>query len=156
MSCRPVDPGVTFPVLLSQSPRASECGSLRTVYARAMAGAGDSATDLTVDELAARTGMTVRTVRFYASEGLLPAPRRRGRVAYYDAGHRMRLELIRTLQDHGYTLAAIERVLARIPFDAAPAEYAVHAAALAPWLPQSSERTDLAGLERRAGPRARG
>lgn len=107
--------------------------------------------ELTVDELAARTGMTVRTVRFYASEGLLPPPRRRGRIAYYDAGHRMRLELIRTLQDHGYTLAAIERVLARIPVDASPAEYAVQAAVLAPWLPDQIEVLDRPGLERRAG-----
>ncbi|MGI8760483.1 MAG: MerR family transcriptional regulator [Jatrophihabitantaceae bacterium] len=109
--------------------------------------------EFTVDELAARTGMTVRTVRFYASEGLLPAPQRRGRVAYYDARHRMRLELIRTLQGHGYTLAAIERVLARIPADAQPAEYAVHSAVLAPWLPDQSEHLDRAALERRVGRR---
>ena len=69
-----------------------------------------SVEELTVDELAARTGMTVRTVRFYATEGLLPPPVRRGRIGYYNAGHRMRLDLIRTLQEHGYTLAAIERV----------------------------------------------
>ncbi len=106
---------------------------------------------LTVDELAARTGMTVRTVRFYASEGLLPSPERRGRVAYYDARHRMRLDLIRTLQEHGYTLAAIERVLARIPHDAAPAEYVVHGAVLAPWLPEQTEVLDRFALDRRLG-----
>jgi DNA-binding transcriptional MerR regulator len=109
--------------------------------------------EFTVDELAARTGMTVRTVRFYATEGLLPPPRRRGRIAYYDARHRLRLDLIRTLQEHGYTLAAIERVLARIPQDAEPSEYAVHSAVLAPWLPDQSEQLDQAGLERRVGRR---
>jgi DNA-binding transcriptional MerR regulator len=109
--------------------------------------------ELTIDELAARTGTTVRTVRFYATEGLLPPPRRRGRVAYYDARHRMRLDLVRSLQDHGYTLAAIERVLARIPADASPAEYAVQAAVLAPWLPDQTEQLDRAGLERRIGHR---
>jgi DNA-binding transcriptional MerR regulator len=114
---------------------------------------GSAAVDLTVDELAARTGLTVRTVRFYASEGLLPAPQRRGRVAYYGAQHRMRLDLIRTLQDHGYTLAAIERVLSRIPADAPPAEYAVQSAVLAPWLPEQTELLDRAGLDRRAGRR---
>jgi DNA-binding transcriptional MerR regulator len=107
--------------------------------------------ELTVDELAARTGMTVRTLRFYASEGLLPPPHRRGRVAFYDAGHRMRLELVRTLQSHGYTLSAIQRVLARIPDNAAPAEYAVQSAVLAPWLAEHTEELDHAGLERRAG-----
>ncbi|HEY2272023.1 MAG TPA: MerR family transcriptional regulator [Jatrophihabitantaceae bacterium] len=109
--------------------------------------------ELTIDELAARTGTTVRTLRFYATQGLLPPPERRGRVAYYGATHRMRLELIRTLQEHGYTLAAIERVLARIPLDAAPAEYAVQSAVLAPWLPEQSEQYDRAGLERRVGRR---
>jgi DNA-binding transcriptional MerR regulator len=109
--------------------------------------------EMTVDELAARTGMTVRTLRFYASEGLLPAPQRRGRIAYYDARHRLRLDLIRTLQDHGYTLSAIQRVLARIPEDAPAAEYAVQSAVLAPWLSEQTEELDRAGLERRIGRR---
>jgi DNA-binding transcriptional MerR regulator len=109
--------------------------------------------ELTIDELAARTGMTVRTVRFYASEGLLPAPAKRGRIAYYGPTHRMRLELVKTLQEHGYTLAAIERVLGRIPFDADPAEYAVHSAVLAPWLPDNSEAVTRSALERRIGRR---
>jgi DNA-binding transcriptional MerR regulator len=115
----------------------------------------EAATDgeLTVDELAARTGMTVRTLRFYASEGLLPAPQRRGRVAYYDQRHRLRLNLIRTLQDHGYTLSAIQRVLARIPDDATAAEYAVQSAVLAPWLPDHAEELDREQVERRAGAR---
>jgi DNA-binding transcriptional MerR regulator len=112
-----------------------------------------TADEFTIDELAARTGLTVRTVRFYATEGLLPPPRRRGRIAYYGPAHRMRLDLIRTLQEHGYTLAAIERVLARVPIDAAPAEYAVQSAVLAPWLPEPPEQYDRAGLERRVGRR---
>lgn len=109
------------------------------------------ATGFTVDELAARTGLSVRTIRFYVSEGLVPPPVRRGRVAVYDDAHRMRLDLVRTLQDHGYTLAAIERVLARVPDDAGPAEYAVQAAVLAPWLSDEREDLDRAALERRAG-----
>lgn len=109
--------------------------------------------EMTVDELAARTGMTVRTVRFYAGEGLLPAPVRRGRIAYYSAQHRMRLELIRELQEHGYTLAAIERVLAHIPYDASPADFAMQAAMFTPWVPEPAEELDRAALERRAGRR---
>jgi len=118
-----------------------------------MAG-GEAATldgEFTVDELAARTGMTVRTLRFYASEGLLPPPQRRGRIAYYGPHHRMRLELIRTLQEHGYTLSAIQRVLARLPEDATPAEYAVQSAVLAPWLSGHTEELARAELERRVG-----
>src|SRR3954447_4702107 len=79
-----------------QAPVALSCSRLGGMTA-APARSGD---EFTIDELAARTGMTVRTVRFYATEGLLPAPERRGRVAYYGAPHRMRLELIRTLQEH--------------------------------------------------------
>jgi len=112
-----------------------------------------SVEEMTVDELAARTGMTVRTVRFYAGEGLLPAPVRRGRIAYYGAQHRMRLELVRELQEHGYTLAAIERVLALIPHDASPADFAMQAAMFTPWMPERAEELDRAALERRAGRR---
>jgi DNA-binding transcriptional MerR regulator len=113
----------------------------------------DPGAELTVDELAARTGLTVRTVRFYASEGLLPPPIRRGRVAYYDSRHRMRLDLIRSLQEHGYTLAAIQRALERIAPDASPATYGVQAAVLAPWLPEANEEIDRDGVDRRAGRR---
>jgi DNA-binding transcriptional MerR regulator len=106
---------------------------------------------LTIDELASRTGLTVRTIRFYAAEGLLPAPIRRGRIAYYTAAHRMRLQFLRELQDYGYTLAAIERVLARIPFEVTPGDLALHRALLAPWAPEPGEEFDRAGLQRRAG-----
>jgi DNA-binding transcriptional MerR regulator len=117
--------------------------------AEAAVPAGDG--EYTVDELAARTGLSVRTLRFYGSEGLLPPPARRGRVALYDARHRMRLDLIRTLQEHGYTLSAIQRVLARIPDDADAAQYAVQSAVLAPWLPGDTEELELDELERRVG-----
>ena len=124
-------------------------------YARGMCAAPAARTDgeLTIDELATRTGMTVRTLRFYATQGLLPPPERRGRVAYYGADHRRRVELVRTLQAHGYTLSAIERVLRRIPIGAPPAEFAVHSAVLAPWLPEPSEQLDRATLEQRVGHR---
>jgi len=113
----------------------------------------DVATDeeFTIDEIARRTGMTVRTVRYYASEGLLPPPIRRGRIAVYGTAHRMRLDLVKQLQDHGYTLAAIERVLARIPLDASPADFTVQSALLTPWTPEAAERLDHAALEARAG-----
>jgi DNA-binding transcriptional MerR regulator len=111
--------------------------------------------EYTVDALAARTGTTVRTLRFYAGEGLLPPPTRRGRTAVYDRRHRLRLELIRTFQDQGFTLSAIQRVLERIPDDAPPAEYAVQTAVLAPWLPGRTEELSAADLERRVGRRVR-
>ena len=87
----------------------------------------------TVDELAAATGMTVRTTRYYAGLGLLPPPSRRGRMAYYTRAHRGRLELIRALQDHGFTLSAIEKYLGRVPAEATVEDLALQRAMLTSW-----------------------
>ncbi|MGY2873743.1 DNA-binding transcriptional MerR regulator [Marmoricola sp. URHA0025 HA25] len=108
---------------------------------------------LTVDELAAVTGMTVRTTRYYAGLGLLPPPTRRGRMAYYSAEHRARLELIRALQDHGFTLAAIEKYLARVPADASVEDLAIQRAMLTSWKSGSHELVTRRQLEARAGRR---
>src|SRR3954465_15442317 len=69
--------------------------------------------ELTIDELAERPGMTVRNLRAHQSRGLLPPPEVRGRTGFYGAEHVARLELIRTLQDDGFTLESIRRLLAR-------------------------------------------
>jgi DNA-binding transcriptional MerR regulator len=111
----------------------------------------DDAVGLTVDELSARVGMSVRTVRFYAGRGLLPPPERKGRVAYYGGDHIARLEMVRELQAHGFTLAAIERYLERIPADATPEDIAVHRTLLAPWMPDLPETADRDALQQRAG-----
>src|SRR5690606_1447159 len=66
-------------------------------------------------ELAARAQMTVRNVRAYAGRGLIPAPRLEGRTGYYTLEHLQRLQLIRQLIDRGYTLAAVEKAIARTP-----------------------------------------
>ena len=102
---------------------------------------------LTVDELAAATGMTVRTTRYYAGLGLLPPPERRGRMAYYGPGHRARLELVRSLQDHGFTLAAIEKYLKRVPMEASPEDLAVQRAMLTSWTPGRREALTRAQVE---------
>ena len=107
--------------------------------------------EFTIDELAARTGTTVRTIRFYNESGLLPPAERRGRLAYYGAPHRIRLELVQQLQQHGYTLAAITKVLARLPEGATAHDLAVRAALLTPWSPAEDETVDLRELEQRAG-----
>ncbi|MGK5557354.1 MerR family transcriptional regulator [Actinomadura kijaniata] len=107
--------------------------------------------DMTVDELAARAGITVRTVRFYAGKGLLPPPRLRGRTGLYGPGHLARLELVRELQALGLTLAAIEKHLERIPPDAPPEDLALRRALLSPWAPEEPEDLDRHELDRRAG-----
>lgn len=106
---------------------------------------------LTVDQLAERTGVSVRTIRFYAGKGLIPAPRLRGRTGLYDTGHRARLELISELTGLGFTLAAIERQLERIPHDVGPEELALQRALLTPWVPERGEELDRSELDRRAG-----
>jgi DNA-binding transcriptional MerR regulator len=67
--------------------------------------------ELTIDELAQRTGMTVRNVRAHQSRGLLPPPEVRGRTGYYGSEHVARIELIRQLQDDGFNLELIRRLL---------------------------------------------
>ncbi|HVL33834.1 MAG TPA: MerR family transcriptional regulator [Actinomycetota bacterium] len=64
-----------------------------------------------VDQLAAACDVSVDTVRFYQSKGLLPAPARRGRVAVYGPDHLKRLRKIRSLQSRGLTLSVIRRVI---------------------------------------------
>jgi DNA-binding transcriptional MerR regulator len=66
---------------------------------------------LTVDELAHRAGTTTRTVRAYQTKGLIPTPRKIGRVAYYGAEHLARLQLIERLLARGFLLSAIGDLL---------------------------------------------
>jgi DNA-binding transcriptional MerR regulator len=106
---------------------------------------------ITLDELTKRVGVSVRNVRFYTTRGLLPPPVRRGRSGYYTADHVARLELVRELQSHGFTLAAIEGYLARIPADATPETIALHRTLLAPWMPGLPETISRAELTERAG-----
>lgn len=64
-----------------------------------------------VEQLAAACDVTVDTLRYYQSRGLLPAPERRGRIAIYGTEHRDRLAEIRTLQTRGLSLQVIGKVL---------------------------------------------
>ena len=102
-------------------------------------------------ELTARVGMSVRNVRFYTTRGLVPPPIRRGRSGYYSADHVVRLELVRELQAHGFTLSAIEGYMARIPEGASPETIALHRTLLAPWMAELPETVSRKELVRRAG-----
>jgi DNA-binding transcriptional MerR regulator len=64
-----------------------------------------------VEQLAAACDVSVDTIRYYQSRGLVPPPTREGRVAWYDDRHAERIREVRTLRGKGLTLAAIERVL---------------------------------------------
>lgn len=62
-------------------------------------------------ELADLAGVTPRTVRYYLSQGLLPAVGTAGPGPKYDDGHLARLRLIRRLQREHQPLAEIRRQL---------------------------------------------
>jgi DNA-binding transcriptional MerR regulator len=64
-----------------------------------------------IDDLARAAGMTTRNVRAYQDRGLLPAPRRAGRVALYGDAHLARLKLIGSMLGRGYTTAHIAEML---------------------------------------------
>jgi DNA-binding transcriptional MerR regulator len=71
----------------------------------------DHENDLTIEDLAAQTGMTVRNVRSHRARGLLPAPEVRDRIGYYGSQHLTRLRMIQELQADGFNLKGIERLL---------------------------------------------
>jgi DNA-binding transcriptional MerR regulator len=105
---------------------------------------------LTIDELARRTGMTVRNIRAHQSRGLLPPPDVRGRTGYYDEEHVVRIELIKELQADGFNLEAIRRLLESAGGSAGPVLRFTRAAASA-FEEEQPEVTDVAGLRERWG-----
>ncbi|MDX6328144.1 MAG: hypothetical protein QOI83_527 [Streptomycetaceae bacterium] len=74
----------------------------------------DGPEPLTIGRLARRTGMPVRTIRYWSDIGALPpAGRSSGGYRLYDAESVARLELIRTLRELGLGLEDVRRVLER-------------------------------------------
>ncbi|WP_328996371.1 MerR family transcriptional regulator [Kribbella sp. NBC_01245] len=107
------------------------------------------AEELTVDQLAAKVGMTVRNVRAYAGRGLIGPPRLVGRTGYYGPDHIARLTLVRELLAKGYTLAAVERMMSEMP----DGEIAlgVFETLITPWSPTPPEVITEEQLAERAG-----
>ena len=102
--------------------------------------------ELTIDELARATGMTVRNIRSHATRGLLPPPEVRARTGYYGTEHVERLQLIRELQDSGHNLAGIKHLLSRTA-DAGD----VLTSLMAPYESESPEVVDEDELRERFG-----
>ncbi|SDJ75121.1 MerR family transcriptional regulator [Streptomyces indicus] len=67
----------------------------------------------TIGQLARRTGLPVRTIRYWSDAGALPVvARSEGNYRLYDAASVARLELVRTLRDLGLGLDDVRAVLA--------------------------------------------
>jgi DNA-binding transcriptional MerR regulator len=73
--------------------------------------AADSPNQLTIEQLAAESGMSVRNIRSHQARGLLAPPEVRLRVGYYGPEHVAQLKLIRDLQQEGFNLGGIKRLL---------------------------------------------
>ena len=106
--------------------------------------------EYTVDQLALASGLTTRNIRAHQTRGLLPPPRVRGRTGYYGRDHLARLQLIREMQDRGFKLTAIKRILAGVPggggVDALSFERA-----LLTWRTEQPEAVHVDELARRVG-----
>jgi DNA-binding transcriptional MerR regulator len=113
-------------------------------------GAPSSDYDLTIEQLAAEVGMSVRNIRNHHTRGLLPAPEVRARVGYYNAEHVARLRLILDLQADGFNLAAIERLLSGSDGLAARL-IGLRTAVTTPYEPESPEMITAEELESRFG-----
>ena len=107
-----------------------------------------------VQELAGRSGTSVRNIRVYQDRGLLPPPRRQGRIGLYQQAHLDRLLLIGRLLDRGYTFATIRELL-----DAAShgrdldTVLGLAGTLAAPWTLEQPERLARDELARRLGGR---
>src|SRR3954469_10166769 len=90
----------------------------------------DDGTLHSIGDLARRTGLTVKTVRFYSDRGIVvPTGRSAAGYRVYGARALARLRLVRTLRDLGVDLATIRKVVDRELTLSAVA--AAHAEALA-------------------------
>jgi DNA-binding transcriptional MerR regulator len=85
---------------------------------KAAANPADSEPNLTVEQLAYETGMSVRNIRNHQSRGLLQPPEVRARVGYYGPEHVARLRLIQEMQGEGFKLSAISRLIGEHGADA--------------------------------------
>ncbi len=79
----------------------------------AMGEQASSKTTLSIHELAARSGVPGRRIRYYIAEGLLPPPHGRGRAAHYGPEHLERLVEIQTLRSQHLGLDEIRQRLQR-------------------------------------------
>lgn len=69
--------------------------------------------EMRIDDLARRAAVPTRTIRYYTQQGLLPSPKLKGRVGYYDDRHVDRLRLIKELQEKRFLPLSVIRSVIR-------------------------------------------
>lgn len=113
--------------------------------------------ELGLDELAERSGVSPRTIRYYQSEGVLASPRREGRAARYNPGHLERLELIAELQERGLKLEAIQSLVDRAGKRSSSVNewLGIDEALRASWTDDQAATMTLAEVHERLGKRPR-
>ena len=105
---------------------------------------------MTIQELSARVDMTPRNIREWQTIGVLSPPRRRGRLAYYDESHVMRIERIKALRADGFPLDIIRQFLDRSQESAADL-LTLSATVLDPASQGGSQAVDRSELVERLG-----
>lgn len=92
-----------------------------------------------IGELAARAGVTVRTVRYYIEIGLLPPPAMKGSYGDFDETYLQRLQLVRRLKEERLTLPAIRERLIEMGLVPTADGSLVASTAPRPWEGQGKE-----------------
>lgn len=107
--------------------------------------------NLTVEQLAAETGQSVRNIRAHQARGLLPAPEVRQRIGYYGPSHVTRLKLIQELQNDGFNLKGIERLIEDSSPAASEAMLSFRQALIEPFESEQPEIVTIKELRERFG-----
>lgn len=118
------------------------------------ADASGAVRDLTIEQLAAETGMSVRNIRAHQARGLLPPPEVRQRVGFYGADHVARLRVISELQADGFNLKGIERLLEGASGEASEAILSFRRALTEPFEEEQPQIYTLTELRERFGTHA--
>ncbi len=118
-------------------------------------GNADERTTYTLSALAAASGVSERTVRYYQAEKLLARPGKNGRDAVYTDEHLDRLTLVGELRDRGLTLNTIRELVASDSPTTTVSEWlGVDSTLMAPWSddrPRTLTRSELDDMIQRHG-----
>src|SRR4051812_45930671 len=108
---------------------------------------------LTIEQLSAETGLSVRNIRSHRTAGILPPPEVRDGLGWYGPDHVARLAVIRDLQAEGFNLKGIRRLLDQLGGPAAGL-LGVRRALTAPAESAPAQIVTLAELAERLGEQA--